>query len=371
LAGIYFHIPYCKQACHYCDFHFSTQQNSQESMLTAMLWELMDRKEYFQEALFSIYFGGGSPSHVSHEFIRALVTQCKDHFDLAEDIEISLEANPDDMAAEDLMAWREMGFNRLSVGVQSFLDQDLKWMNRAHNAQQSSECIEIAQKTGFDNISLDLIYGIPQQTISEWEENVKKAIALDVQHISAYCLTIEKQTVFGKRKAKGTLAEKPDEKTEAEFHLLKSLLEKAGFVHYEVSNFAKEGFHSRHNSSYWQGKPYLGIGPSAHSYAKAKREWNVANNSIYMKQVEAESILRNHEFLTNDMQVNERIMLGLRTAWGIDLNELEKENGVSLLSLHKKIIDKYSAYLTIENGRLRLNGQGFLLADRIAMELFL
>jgi len=372
VSGIYIHIPYCKQACHYCDFHFSTQQKSSAQMHKAMLLEMKQMKNYFQGIpLQTIYFGGGSPSVISTEYISEFIEKTKELFGLAQQAEVTFEANPDDMNLENLKAWKQIGINRLSVGIQSFNDEDLKWMNRAHNSEQASESIEKAKEVGFDNISIDLIYGIPNQNFDLWKSNVQKAIELDVQHISAYCLTIETNTVFGKWKEKEQLFEKPDEKIENEFFYLKDSLENAGFDHYEISNFGKPSFYSKHNTSYWQGIPYLGIGPSAHSFSGNKREWNFSNNAIYLSQSNAGKIERSSETRPLSVKYNEYILTGLRTIWGINLSEIKTRFSIDLLKKFKSELDVNSSFLEIEKDIIRLNRKGLLMADRIASDLFL
>ena len=341
-------------------------------MQTAMLLEMEQMKDYFKEApLQTVYFGGGSPSIVPPEQVSEFIEKTKSTFGLAPSAEITLEANPDDMSLENLKAWKKAGINRLSVGIQSFLDADLKWMNRAHNAQEANDSIAKAKEAGFNNMSIDLIYGIPNQDFELWKSNVQKAINLDVQHISAYCLTIEADTVFGKWKAKEKLFEKPDENVEKEFFYLKDSLENAGFEHYEISNFGKANCYSRHNTSYWKGIPYLGIGPSAHSFSGNKREWNLSNNALYLNQSKAGRIQRSSETLPLESQYNEYVLMGLRTNWGIDIKEIKNRFAIDIQEQFKKELETNRSYFSLEKDILTLNREGLLLADKIASELFL
>ncbi|MEM7161306.1 MAG: radical SAM family heme chaperone HemW [Bacteroidota bacterium] len=372
MAGIYFHIPYCKQACHYCDFHFSTQRKNEGSMLAAMHKELLQFKDYFgNEEVESIYFGGGSPSHVASIFIQGLIEKARELFRVSDKAEITLEANPDDMSKNNLKDWLNMGINRLSVGIQSFNDRDLTWMNRAHDSDQALQCMYEAQEQGFSNLSLDLIYGIPDQSLNEWKKNLELAIQCGVQHISAYCLTIESNTAFGKRKTKGELTEKSDEKTTTELRLLQDMLRDAGFEQYEISNFAQNGFYAKHNTSYWLNKAYLGIGPSAHSYKNDKREWNISNNNLYIKQSENGAVLREYELLSDKEKYNELILTGLRTKWGISLKEIQSKFEIDIENVFQDELEKYADSITIDNGYLKLKQNGIPIADRIAVDFFM
>ncbi|NND77217.1 MAG: radical SAM family heme chaperone HemW [Flavobacteriales bacterium] len=371
MAGIYIHIPYCKQACNYCDFHFSTQKNSMEEMQQAMLKELEMRKAFLgKDPVETIYFGGGSPSLLPKTYLEAFLNSIEKMAPGTAEREVTLEANPDDMDLETLMDWRSIGINRLSVGIQSFHDQDLKWMNRAHNADEAKLCIKRAKQAGFENISIDLIYGIPDQDMNTWKENVQLAIASHIQHISAYCLTIEKNTVFGNWKAHNKLSEAPDEKVEEEFLFLRNQLSDSGFEHYEISNFAKAGSISKHNSAYWKGSNYMGIGPSAHSFDGKQRLWNVRNNPQYIRSLGLNELAIEAEVLSEKDRFNEVVLTGLRTIWGVDLDHLQEEFGVDLLEKEKKVIYQFKEELRIEDQHLKLKKKGLLLADRIASDLF-
>lgn len=283
MAGIYLHIPFCKQACYYCNFHFSTSLAQKDAMVQAILREIQLQQNYLDGlAVSSIYFGGGTPSILPEEDLQALLQALHQHFNITPDAEITLEANPDDLTAAKLAALKAAGINRLSIGVQSFHEEDLQWMNRAHNSQQATQCITLAQAAGFENITIDLIYGGPTLSDEGWAANVQQAIALKVPHLSCYALTVEAGTALDHFIKKKKMAAVDTDKAARHFEQLMQWMQAAGYEHYEISNFALPGWHSRHNSSYWQGKSYLGIGPSAHSFNGTSRQWNIANNTAYI-----------------------------------------------------------------------------------------
>ena len=368
LAGIYIHIPFCKQACHYCNFHFSTSLQYKNELLEALLKEIDLQKNYTgSETVESIYFGGGTPSLLSvGEFIM-IIEKIKTDFALKADTEITLEANPDDITDEKLIGWKKAGINRLSIGIQSFFDEDLIWMNRAHNAQQAVDNLQLAKRY-FDNITIDLIYGTPALTNEKWKQNVDTAFTINIPHLSCYALTVEPKTPLYKMIKHGQTENVNPEKQSEQFLLLMEWMEKAGYEHYEISNFSKSGWRSRHNSSYWMGKNYLGIGPSAHSFNGTERQWNISNNNKYIESINNGVIPFEKEILTPVQKQNEYIMTSLRTMEGL---KLEKFEGVSLdrlIAASRKFID--SGLIKLENNSLLLTNNGKLLADGIAADLF-
>lgn len=368
MAGIYIHIPFCKQACHYCNFHFATSLRYKNELIVALLKEITLQKDYLAgEPVETIYFGGGTPSLCTKEEVQHIITRINEHFTVSQGAEITLEANPDDIIAEKLIDWKETGINRLSIGIQSFFEEDLQWMNRAHNAQQAMDNLRLAA-TYFDNITIDLIYGTPQLTNEKWKQNVETAISLNIPHLSCYALTVEPKTPLDKliRQAKSANVN-PDKQSE-QFLLLMQWLEQAGYEHYEISNFSKPGWRSRHNSSYWQGKKYLGLGPSAHSFNEISRQWNIANNSIYIEKINNNELPAEIETLTRVQKTNEYIMTSLRTIEGLQLNRIEENHLANLLVTAKKYTDR--GLLKKENNVLLLTKEGRLLADGIAADLF-
>jgi oxygen-independent coproporphyrinogen III oxidase len=373
LAGIYLHIPFCRQACNYCNFHFTTSLRNKGEMVVAILREAEMRKdEYSGETIHTIYFGGGTPSLLEVAEISAILNGLKQWYNLDGGAEITLEANPDDIDPVKAEGWKQAGVNRLSIGVQSFFENELQWMNRAHNSTQSLQSLELA-KSFFDNITMDLIYGSPLLTNEMWEENLDKAIALGIPHLSCYALTVEEKTplhksIFQKQK------ENVDSERQAEqFLMLMKKARAAGYEHYEVSNFAKPGFRSRHNSSYWKGEKYLGLGPSAHSYDGASRQWNIANNQRYMQGIAQGKPEVEKELLSETDRLNEYIMISLRTMEGINLDDAGKRFGSAQAERLQKALQKYvtTRLLNVEGGRYWLTDEGMLRADGIASELFI
>lgn len=330
MAGLYIHIPFCKQLCYYCDFYFSVSLQRKDEMLKALIKEIEIKAKENNPAyneIVTIYIGGGTPTIYNPQELRQLVDAIKTNFSAENIIEFTVEANPDDLTATYLEGLQQIGVNRLSIGIQSFIDRDLKWMNRRHTARQAIESVRLAQQVGFNNITVDLIYGIPAMTIDEWKHNLKTAISLNIQHISAYHLTIEEKTVFGKRLQKKQLQEIDEEQSEQQFLLLTELTANAGFEHYEISNFAKDGKYGMHNSSYWKQQPYIGVGPSAHSYDGEYRRWNISNNTHYVEKVNASLVFYEQEELDLPTKYNEYILTSLRTSWGINLDYLKHKFG--------------------------------------------
>lgn len=372
---IYIHIPFCKQKCSYCNFHFSTSLNFKDEMLRAMKTELMLRKDELQNrTLKSLYFGGGTPSILSVDEINSLIDEALRYFSFEKDIEITLEANPDDLDKSFLKQLAGTPVNRLSIGTQSFFEEDLKLMNRAHTASEAEGSIKRAQDFGFENLSIDLIYGSPTSNLEIWKENLNKTIALEVPHISSYALTVEPKTALENWISKGKVKSPKEEEQNREFYYLSDFLKDNGFEHYEVSNFAKPGFYSRHNSSYWKYQEYLGIGPSAHSYNGFDvRSWNVANNKQYIKKLNDKLLAKEEEILSKEDQFNEMIMIGLRTIWGVDLTNLKNKFSDRLLEhFQTEIKTKLEeGILIVENDHLKIPEKHWFMADGIASDLFI
>jgi oxygen-independent coproporphyrinogen-3 oxidase len=367
---LYLHIPFCKQACHYCDFHFSTQLNGKERIVQAILKEIDLQKKYLQnKSLKTIYFGGGTPSLLTKEELDDIFQKINEHFDILPQAEITLEANPEDLNIEYLSLLKKRGINRLSIGVQSFQDKNLLFLNRNHSADIAKNAIHNAQLIGINNISIDLIFGIPQSTTDELKADILTAVNLNISHISAYSLTIEPKTVFGVRKRKKQFQEIPDIEMAKQFEITHSLLENNGFEGYEISNFAKDGNYSKHNTSYWMQEEYLGIGPSAHSYNGNSRQWNISNNSQYCHSMENSSINAEIENLSNVDKLNEYVMTRLRTKWGIDLNWIEKMGNFEQLStIHSWVKDEFGI---IKNNHFILNHKGRIIADKLSSDIFI
>ena len=365
MAGIYFHIPFCKQACNYCNFHFTTSLRHKDELVDALLKETELQKNYLEnEIVETVYFGGGTPSLLKIEDLRLLIEKIRQVFSVVAGAEITLESNPDDITDEKLAGWKEIGINRLSIGVQSFFEEDLLWMNRAHNAQQAIDNLQLAIQQ-YDNITIDLIYGHPLLSNEKWEENVKKVIALNIPHISCYALTVEPKTPLSKMIKEKKKEDVKAEKQAEQFLILMDWLTSAGYEHYEISNFAKAGYRSRHNSSYWQGKKYLGLGPSAHSFNGTSRQWNVSNNSIYISSLLKREILFEKEILTPTQQINEYIMTSLRTMEGLDLRRAGNDE---IIKRGQQYID--TGKMILKENKLILTKEGKLFADGIAAELF-
>lgn len=391
MSGIYIHIPFCKQACHYCDFHFSTSLKKKDEMILALAKEIEMRKSEFQDEIVeTIYFGGGTPSILSIEDLRFLIDAVYRNYKVVKNPEITLEANPDDLHLDfarfdyekDLSvraksrtifeAYKEIGINRLSIGIQSFFEDDLKLMNRAHNAEESKKCLEIASQY-FDNISIDLIYGIPEMSNEKWLQNIETALSFGVPHISSYALTVEPKTALHSFIQKGIIPQPDDEVAQKHFHILVDKLSENGFIHYELSNFGKENYFSKNNSSYWLGKKYIGIGPSAHSYDGKNRGWNLSNNSLYIKSIQENKLPIEIETLTKTDRYNEYIMTGLRTIWGVSLERVEQEFGKTYLDYLNRQAAKFieDHLLFVDDNILRTTKKGKFLSDGISSDLFL
>jgi oxygen-independent coproporphyrinogen-3 oxidase len=373
MAGIYIHIPFCKQACHYCDFHFSTSVKYKGEILQALLQEIRLQKHYLDnETIETIYFGGGTPSLLAADEINQLIDTITQLHVVAPMAEITLEANPDDLDQQKVKALRQTPVNRFSIGIQSFFDEDLAWMNRVHRSNEAEASVKRAQDAGFENITADLIYGYPLLSDQKWKHNLSKMFELGIPHISAYAMTVEPQTALAAFISKKKQPPMSEDQSAAQFNLMLEAMETNGFEQYEISNFCKPNHYSRHNSNYWKGVTYLGIGPSAHSFNGDTRQWNVANNALYMKAIGQENrIPAEIEELTQTNRLNEYIMTALRTKWGI---EIDKLNTIAA-GASDDLLKAASPYF--ENGSLNQTGNvltltayGKLYADNIAANLF-
>lgn len=375
MAGIYIHIPFCKQRCTYCNFHFSTSLSMKDDLLQAIHKELILQKDFLESTpIETIYFGGGTPSLLSSDEINHLFDTIQKNYQIDHIKEFTLESNPDDLTNNYLKSLQETPINRLSIGVQSFKEHDLQFMNRAHNAQQADYSIKAAQDKGFTNITIDLIYGTPQLSDNEWKQNLKKIKELDIPHFSAYALTVEEGTLLHNNIQKKKIAPLDNDKAAAQFELLMEEAENMGYEHYEISNLAKSGCYAVHNTNYWRGEKYLGIGPSAHSFSGRKRRWNISNNAIYTKALLTENkISFEEETLSEKDQLNEYIMTSLRTQWGCDLQKISADLGSDYAT---EILKQSSEFqerdlIISEDNKLFLTRKGKLLADKIASELFI
>jgi len=372
MSGIYIHIPFCKQACHYCDFHFSTSLKKKDEMILAIANELKLRKSEFEkEIIETIYFGGGTPSVLQVADLRFLIETVYENYSVSETPEITLEANPDDLTEERIIELSQTKINRLSIGIQSFFEDDLKLMNRAHNSEEAKKCLVIATKY-FDNISLDLIYGIPAMSNEKWRKNIEIALSFGIPHISSYALTVEPKTALRQLIQTGKIEKPNDDIAQEHFSILVEQLEANDFIHYELSNFGKENYFSKNNSSYWLGKKYIGIGPSAHSYNGISRSWNVSNNSLYIKSIQENNLPNEVEILSITDRYNEYIMTGLRTIWGVSIEKIASEFGNDYLDYLQNQMQKFlkDDLLFVENNILKTTKKGKFLTDGIASDLF-
>ena len=374
MSGIYIHIPFCKQACHYCNFHFSTSLRLKDELIEALVKEIRLTPIYdnISNKVNTIYFGGGTPSLLTADELRLLIDALYKKFDIGPNAEITLEANPDDINALKLKQWRNIGINRLSVGIQSFLQAELDWMNRAHSASDAVRSIDEIKEAGFTDFSIDLIYGSPLLGNEDWKKNVAFVIEKNIPHISCYALTVEPSTALHKMIAQHKKEPVDAEKQAEQFLLLMQWMAEAGYEHYETSNFAKPGMRSKHNSSYWQAKPYYGFGPSAHSFDGRKRKWNVANNALYIQSLKNNLIPCEDELLTPTQQLNEYIMTSLRTMEGVDLEKIKEEFGEQYSDALLKGSNKWQLghKLIVDESKLVLTSEGKLFADGIAADLF-
>ncbi|MFT3749244.1 MAG: radical SAM family heme chaperone HemW [Agriterribacter sp.] len=373
MAGIYIHIPFCKQACLYCNFHFSTTLKHKNGLIDALLKEIAMTASFAAgETIETIYFGGGTPSVLSADELKRLFSLLHSEFTIADNAEITLEANPDDITLQNLALWKQNNINRLSIGIQSFFEEDLKWMNRAHNAEQALQCIAEAQQGGFNNLSVDLIYGTPTLTDENWKYNVDRVLQLQVPHISCYALTVEPKTALQQFISKHKMQDVDPDQQARQFLQLIHWLKKAGYEHYEISNFSLPGRRSRHNTAYWQGKTYYGFGPSAHSFNGVNtRSWNIANNALYIQSINRGILPVEQEVLTETQQLNEYIMTSLRTMEGIDLIKIKNSFGELYYTNILKTASSFAGRNIILNDEhIILTNEGKLFADGLAAKLF-
>ncbi len=374
MAGVYFHIPFCRQACTYCDFHFSVNLSNISEVIEAMQSEIHQRNKYLPESsnIESIYFGGGTPSIVDVKHIEGLIESISKQYSLADRCEITLEGNPDDLTLAKLKELSSIGINRLSIGMQSIDNITLNFMNRSHDASQSIQSVRNAFDAGINNISVDLIYGVPDRSTSQWESELKEVLKLPVTHLSAYSLTVEDKTVLGKMVKEKTVVMPEDEFISKQFHILNTLASEYGFEHYEISNLAKPGYHSVHNSNYWNAIPYIGIGPGAHSFDGSSRSWNVKSNKAYTQKVSKGSGFNTTEYLTKDQIFNEYIMTHLRIAHGVDLEFVKTILNENELRKFNNIIDEVviAGYASIQENYFKLSIDGWLICDTISVKLF-
>lgn len=375
MAGIYIHIPYCKQKCHYCNFYSFASSKYRDIFVDAIIREIDFRKGYIKnEIINTIYFGGGTPSMLNIEEINKILEHLRTTFSIAHNVEITLEANPDDLDNNKLKELkRATAINRLSIGVQSFFDDDLKYLNRVHNGANAISAVEKSIKAGFENLTIDLIYGIPGLTEKKWKENLNIFFDFDIKHLSSYSLTVEPKTVLNTLINKNKIVGVNEDESIKHFKILMEETNKKGFIHYEISNYAQEGFYSKHNSIYWLGGNYIGFGPSAHSFNGKSRQWNIANMKQYIESKSIESIILETEYLTINQRYNEYVMTSLRTSWGCDIIHIENIFGNKYVDFFKNTAKEFvSNKKLIQVGNIyRLTNKGKLFADGIASEFFI
>ena len=372
MSGIYIHIPYCKQACHYCNYHFSTSLNNKESVINSMLKEIEIKSVGSNDLIQTIYFGGGTPSFFATKEINKIINSIFEKFQISENPEITLEANPDDLSKAKLIELSQSYINRLSIGVQSFNDDELKLMNRSHNSNDAKTCIDNALKY-YDNISIDLIFGMPNSNLKTWESNLNYVTSWNLNHMSAYALTVEPKTALESFVKKNIIKPLNEDLVFEQHEFMCNKMSKHEYVNYELSSFAKKGYFSRNNSAYWLRKKYIGIGPSAHSFDGSHRSWNVSNNSLYIKDISENKMFSGREKLSIIDKYNEYVMTGLRTKWGISLTYLENNFGPYYKNNFETRIVKYvnTSLVVIKDDVFRTTIKGKFLADGIASELFL
>ena len=372
MAGLYIHIPFCRKACNYCNFHFSTSLNQINEMVSSIAKEMEMRAKEIDEEINTIYFGGGTPSLLHIGLLETLMNAAREHYNINDQAEITLEANPDDIDLEKAEAWKTLGINRFSIGIQSFADENLKWMNRAHNAKQSITAVDIIKQTGFQNYSIDLIYGTPGQSMEGWIKDLRTAFELGVPHLSCYALTVEEKTALNSLIKKGELPEINQDEQAERFEALMQLSADAGYHHYEISNFALPGYESKHNSAYWEGAVYLGFGPSAHSFDGVKRKWNISNNNAYIKSLTNHLLPQKEETLSKKDVLNEYIMTALRQSKGIEKIILLQKGGQTYLTEISSLINPYvkTQKVVEDETGWRLTNHGKFFADGIAATLF-
>ena len=373
MAGIYIHIPYCKKKCIYCNFYFQISQKNKKELIKSIIKEMELRKNYLKNlSINTVYFGGGTPSVLEKEEIKKILNQIYKVFNINNDAEITMECNPEDINLSKLKFLKTIGFNRLSIGVQSFNNSDLKLLNRTHNSSQAINCILQAKKIGFKNISIDLIYGLPNQSLKKWKLNMVELFKLDVSHFSAYQLTVEKNTFLNKLLNKGEVRLPKENTVLSQYRLLLKMSKKFGYINYEISNFGKANYFSEHNISYWRNNYYIGIGPSAHSYNGVERRWNVSSNSKYINNINDEKIFYKKEILSKNQKYNEYVFTSLRTIYGVDSKYIERKFGKKIKDHFIREIKKWEALkLNKINTKYFLNNEGKLHADTISSDLFI
>lgn len=372
MAGVYIHIPFCKQSCSYCDFHFSTSLKHKKELIQSLLKEIESRKHLLTDKINTIYFGGGTPSLLEGDDLKLITDAIYKNYNVASSIEFTLECNPDDLTQKKLRELEGSGVNRLSIGVQSFNNNELEFFNRAHNSNEAESSIKRSQDVGFENITIDLIYGSPKSTDKIWLDNLHKVEMFNVPHLSAYGLTVEPKTKLAHQIEQGQLPQLNDEKMIRQFKMLIEQTKGIGMTQYEVSNFGKEGFYSQHNSNYWKGAEYLGIGPSAHSFIGEKRVWNVANNIKYIKALNNGEVYFEEEEIDEKTAFNEYVLTRLRTIWGIDLMYIKSNFNEEINNHFQKELSPYlkSPYLLTDNNKITLTQEGIFIADKITSDLF-
>lgn len=373
VSGIYIHIPFCKKACHYCDFHFSTSLKYADEMVEAICKEIKIKKDRISGQVGSIYLGGGTPSILSQSALQKIFDAINQIFSVDGNAEITIETNPDDLTVQKLKELKQLPVNRFSVGIQSFFNEDLIWMNRAHNAEEAENCIKRSQDAGFENLTLDLIYGYPLLTDAKWLSNINKAIDLQVPHISAYALTVEPRTALAHAIKNKKQTPVNDNQSAAQFVILMDKLAEAGFEHYEISNFSKPACYAVHNTNYWKGVNYIGIGPSAHGFDGQNRYMNPANNSLYIEKLKSNKLPEIVEELSLNDRFNEYVMTSLRTMWGTDLQKIKVDFGKDFLEETQYNLHSFGDkdWLVIDGDKIKLSRKGKLFADHIASELFI
>ena len=372
MSGIYIHIPFCKKACHYCNFHFSTQTQYIDEFTAALLSEIELQQKYLSDKIETLYFGGGTPSLLKKEAIQSIYTKLKDNFDFAREIEFTIEANPDDISAQKAEDWLSIGVNRLSIGIQSFQSHSLAWMNRAHTTTQAHQSIQNAKAAGFSNISTDLIYGTPHLTDQDLTADLELLLNYGIPHISCYALTVEEKTALYTMIQKKTMKEVDSTQQARQFNLIVDHLEKAGWEHYEISNFSKPNQRSKHNSNYWNSVPYLGLGPAAHSYNGNQRQWNIANNQLYFQSIKNKTIPFEMEHLSTTTQFNEYMMISLRQMEGFSFEKIKNEFGAVYENHAKTIAVQFAkeGKLIATPGGYTLSKEAKFFADGIASDFF-
>ena len=374
MAGIYIHIPFCSQACSYCDFHFSTSLKNKSNIISAINMELKNEQKYLEgESISTIYFGGGTPSLIDNILIESILRTIQNNFNVSDHLECTIEANPEDISSNKINDWFTLGFNRISLGVQSFRAQDLNYMNRIHTQEQSLRSIELLNKSKINNFNIDLIYGFPSLSDDAWTSNLQQVIQLDVPHISCYCLTIEPNTaLFHHINNKQEMPLEP-KRGRDHFLIARDILTNNNYSHYEISNFSKNGYKSAHNNNYWNKTKYLGVGPSAHSFNGRSRRWSIKNNTIYYTKILKNEIIYEEEILTPKDIINEYILTSIRTSAGLDLSRIKQQVSESDFNIFNLEVHKLhqSGFIELKNEMIYLNEKGMLFSDRISQNLFL